>query len=277
MLYPTRRAAEMAFMTMFRCYQCGNPTDGLMKCALADCPNLERVAPSEKATSALDHLEEISIEHHRPAAAEGEPTPRTDAVASPVFYGMDHNECKRDSTRVASVFIDDWQALLDVARTLERELDGAKEKLRLMQAQYVREIDPLLEEDGETPKHIAFQKRAEQVERERDEAKRDEQAIRVLMNSYNLGGWTDALQPMKRALEAEHQLSIAWDELAALRHDLERHVAIAGEYRRDVERYRWLRERHADGGEDQWFVYGGKSDDLDADIDAARSDSKEAS
>lgn len=31
-------------------------------------------------------------------------------------------------------------------------------------------------------------------------------AIRELMNTYNLGGWTDAIGPMKRALEAEAKL-----------------------------------------------------------------------
>ncbi len=33
--------------------------------------------------------------------------------------------------------------------------------------------------------------------------KEENEAIRALMNSYNLGGWTDAIEPMKRALEAE--------------------------------------------------------------------------
>lgn len=28
-------------------------------------------------------------------------------------------------------------------------------------------------------------------------------AVRELMNVYNLGGWTDAVEPMKRALAAE--------------------------------------------------------------------------
>lgn len=41
---------------------------------------------------------------------------------------------------------------------------------------------------------------------QRDEAAKDAAAVRELMNVYNLGGWTDAIAPMKRALSAEHQL-----------------------------------------------------------------------
>jgi len=33
--------------------------------------------------------------------------------------------------------------------------------------------------------------------------KEENEAIRALMNIYNIGGWTDAVCPMKRALEAE--------------------------------------------------------------------------
>jgi len=38
--------------------------------------------------------------------------------------------------------------------------------------------------------------------------------------------------------------------------------------KRDAARYRWLREKH-DGGDEQWFLYGGKSDSLDEDVDRA--------
>lgn len=34
-------------------------------------------------------------------------------------------------------------------------------------------------------------------------------AVRELMNRYNLGGWTDAVEPMKRALKAEAELAEA--------------------------------------------------------------------
>jgi hypothetical protein len=47
-------------------------------------------------------------------------------------------------------------------------------------------------------------------------------AVRELMNCYNLGGWTDALAPMQRALKAEAELARA--EV-------------------DARRYRWLRDR----------------------------------
>lgn len=45
------------------------------------------------------------------------------------------------------------------------------------------------------------------------------------------------------------------------------------ELRRDAERYEWLRSMH-NGGDEMWFVYGAKSDDLDTDIDAAIKESK---
>jgi hypothetical protein len=51
----------------------------------------------------------------------------------------------------------------------------------------------------------------------REQAERNEVAIRELMNMHNLGGWTDALGPMKRALEAERELSEARAEVERLR------------------------------------------------------------
>jgi hypothetical protein len=39
------------------------------------------------------------------------------------------------------------------------------------------------------------------------ELERELVAVRTLMNCYNLGGWTDSIGPMKRALEAEAQLA----------------------------------------------------------------------
>jgi hypothetical protein len=36
----------------------------------------------------------------------------------------------------------------------------------------------------------------------------DNAAIRELMNTYNLGGWTDAIEPMKRALKAEAKIAV---------------------------------------------------------------------
>lgn len=37
------------------------------------------------------------------------------------------------------------------------------------------------------------------------EAENERDAIRELMKCYNVGGWTDAITPMKRALQAEAQ------------------------------------------------------------------------
>lgn len=46
----------------------------------------------------------------------------------------------------------------------------------------------------------------DQLQRRLAEAQRDAAAVRELMNVYNLGGWTDAVGPMKRALAAETAL-----------------------------------------------------------------------
>jgi hypothetical protein len=44
-------------------------------------------------------------------------------------------------------------------------------------------------------------------------ARADAAAVRELMNAYNLGGWTDAVEPMKRALRAEAELA-KWEAAA---------------------------------------------------------------
>lgn len=59
---------------------------------------------------------------------------------------------------------------------------------------------------------------AAQEARQRAEA--DAAAVRELMNVYNLGGWTDAVGPMKRAQAAE---------------------ALAESYRKDAERWQYWR------------------------------------
>lgn len=46
-----------------------------------------------------------------------------------------------------------------------------------------------------------------QLRSELERVKVERDAIRELMNSYNLGGWTDAIAPMKRALAAESKLT----------------------------------------------------------------------
>lgn len=74
------------------------------------------------------------------------------------------------------------------------------------------------------------------LERELSEAKADAAAVRELMNVYNLGGWTDAVEPMKRALRAESAslIKAAPDLLAALQHCLREHggYTIKGETER---------------------------------------------
>lgn len=56
----------------------------------------------------------------------------------------------------------------------------------------------------------AYDKQAAELSQLRSELERvkgERDAIRELMNSYNLGGWTDAIAPMKRALAAESKLT----------------------------------------------------------------------
>lgn len=59
-------------------------------------------------------------------------------------------------------------------------------------------------------------------------AEADAAAVRELMNVYDLGGWTDAVAPMKRALTAESKLAAAEQSLR--------------EREKDAARYRWLRQ-----------------------------------
>ena len=57
------------------------------------------------------------------------PTPETNAAIPAIFYGVNGRECKRDSTEVMSVYIDDWQKMHDTAQSLERRLAHAVEAL----------------------------------------------------------------------------------------------------------------------------------------------------
>jgi hypothetical protein len=56
-------------------------------------------------------------------------------------------------------------------------------------------------------------------------AEADAAAVRALMNCYNLGGWTDALEPMKRALAAEAQTVELREKLEAYSEQQERDPA----------------------------------------------------
>ena len=52
----------------------------------------------------------------------------------------------------------------------------------------------------------------------RQKAEADAAAVRELMNVYNLGGWTDSVGPMKRALQAEAELAALKTDVMSLSH-----------------------------------------------------------
>ena len=52
---------------------------------------------------------------------------------------------------------------------------------------------------------IDLERQLADVKAQLAERTRENDAIRELMNTYNLGGWTDAVEPMKRALAAEQR------------------------------------------------------------------------
>jgi hypothetical protein len=54
------------------------------------------------------------------------------------------------------------------------------------------------------------------AEAENERLRAENAAIRELMSAYNLGGWTDALEPMKRALAAERDARELRERLAKL-------------------------------------------------------------
>lgn len=70
-------------------------------------------------------------------------------------------------------------------------------------------------ERAEDAKVLAIQQRNEMLlklnlaEAERDDAIADATAVRELMNCYNLGGWTDSVSVMQRALKAEAERDAA--------------------------------------------------------------------
>lgn len=61
----------------------------------------------------------------------------------------------------------------------------------------------------------------ERLAREKAAAEKDAAAVRELMNVYNLGGWTDAVGPMKRALAAEQRADALQVELASANRECE--------------------------------------------------------
>lgn len=89
---------------------------------------------------------------------------------------------------------------LQAIESLERRLSETQEKLAAVE----RELsERRLRDFARQQEFFDMQQRALAAEAERDEAKRNEAAIRELMNCYNLSGWTDAESAMKRALAAE--------------------------------------------------------------------------
>lgn len=95
--------------------------------------------------------------------------------------------------------------------TVER-LEGENDQLR--QDRYDASRDGLLASE--------WVARTGKAERERDAFRADAAAFRALMDTYNLGGWTDAAGPMRRALEVEAENAALRAEVARLREDGER-------------------------------------------------------
>jgi hypothetical protein len=83
---------------------------------------------------------------------------------------------------------------------------GAERELALM-----AEVERLLREIGRWKQEHQFQAElTKSLMPYQDRAVKAEQelsAVRELMNTYNLGGWTDAVGPMQRALAAEAELA----------------------------------------------------------------------
>lgn len=65
---------------------------------------------------------------------------------------------------------------------LTTQLEAERAKRLQMEAQYVRDIEPLMEEDGETPKHVAL---AAQLEAERDRADELEELHRMQLTAID--------------------------------------------------------------------------------------------
>lgn len=55
-------------------------------------------------------------------------------------------------------------------------------------------------------------------------------AIRELMNCYNVGGWTDSIEPMKRALKAEAELADLRERLRLVEEVYKKHEVWAREW-----------------------------------------------
>lgn len=67
---------------------------------------------------------------------------------------------------------------------------------------------------------IAAEAAIRELVKERDEARAEVDVLRELMNAYNVGGWTDAIAPMKRALTAEAALAAERERAEAAEKDV---------------------------------------------------------
>ena len=65
---------------------------------------------------------------------------------------------------------------------------------------------------------------ASAIERELAAAQAGASAVRELMNVHNLGGWTDAVAPMKRALAAEARIAELERDAARIKQAALNHV-----------------------------------------------------
>lgn len=92
------------------------------------------------------------------------------------------------------------------AGVLERAAD-ALAALRAENASLRRHLDRRA--SATDPVTAALRSENERLAEEARLAKADALAVRTLMNCYNLGGWTDAEAPMRRALDAEAALATA--------------------------------------------------------------------
>lgn len=97
----------------------------------------------------------------------------------------------------------------------ERTMPELRRELEILWPMYeaLRADNATLKAELDNIKQVEFPRRVEKVAegwRGKCERLEDElAAVRELMNNYNLGGWTDALGPMQRALQAEAELAAA--------------------------------------------------------------------
>lgn len=142
-------------------------------------------------------------------------TPRTDALALAIKF----HDCYE---RLAPSFCYETRA---DTRKFDPESPNGRLMIAVIEEAFVRDLAAALEENRNLVRIIEDEKSMvpslqsencallERAER----AEADSAAVRELMNAYNLGGWTDAIGPMKRALKAEAERDAAVKDGANLR------------------------------------------------------------